>query len=64
MISTVKKKLYTTGNGAEFSNNEPVSIDGIVIQNIVFLKFSGGIDKIIIDSKISYLDIGIGDHIF
>ena len=50
--------------GAEFSNNEPVSIDGIVIQNIVFLKFSGVIDKIIIDSKIPYFDIGIGDHIF
>ncbi len=38
MIGTVEQKFRTASNGTEFTNNQPLLMDGVMIQHIVFLE--------------------------
>lgn len=59
MISASKKEFCAAGNGAEFSDNKPVVIYGIMIKHIVFLKTNRVVFKIIVYCIISDLNIGL-----
>nr|DAW93817.1 MAG TPA: hypothetical protein [Caudoviricetes sp.] len=48
MICTVKYKLCPTGDGAEFSNEQFITIDRILIQNVVLFKIFWFARKVII----------------
>lgn len=62
MVGTVKKKLYPTGNGTELSDNQAVLIDRIMIENIILLKLSRVIYKIIVYGIITNYNIRIVDN--
>ena len=62
MVGTVKKKLCPTGNGTEFSDNQAVLIDRIMIENIILLKLGRVIYKIIVYGIITNYNIRIIDN--
>ena len=64
MVRTVKQEFRSACNGAEFPDYKSVMIDGIVIQNIIFLKLSRIIYKIVVYRIISNFDIRISNSIF
>ena len=57
MVGAVEEKLCPAGDGAEFSDHQPVVVDGIVIQHIVPLKSNGVMDKVVIHSVVSHEDM-------
>ncbi len=63
MIGAVKNEFGPTGNRTKLTDDQFVLIYGVVIQDILFFKF-GGIFKIVIESKVSYNNIGVLDNIF
>ena len=55
MIRTIEKKLSSTSYRTEFPYDQPVSIDRIMIQNIVLLKLNRIIYKIIVYGVVTNL---------
>lgn len=55
MIGTVEQKFRTASNGTEFTNNQPLLMDGVMIQHIVFLEQQRVSYKIIINSIVTNL---------
>ena len=55
MIGTVEQNLRTASNGTEFTNNQPLLMDGVMIQHIVFLEQQRVSYKIIINSIVTNL---------
>ena len=64
MVGAVEKEFCSAGDGAEFSNDQFILVDGIVIQDIVFFELSWVSDKIVIDCIVAHDNIGIADDIF
>ena len=64
MICTVEQKFDAAGNGAKFADDQPVAVDGVLVQHIVFLKLPRVVDEVIVDGKLPHLNIGVGDGIF
>ena len=55
MIGTVEQKFRTASNGTEFTNNQPLLMDGVMIQHIVFLEQQRVSYKIILNSIVTNL---------
>ena len=49
MVSTVKKKLCPTGNRTEFADYQAVLVNRIMIEDIILLKLSRVIYKVIVN---------------
>ena len=63
MVAAGEQKLCAAGNGAEFSDNQSVSVDGIVIEDVILFKLPGIVDEIIIDRVIAHLNIRSCDDV-
>ena len=57
MIGTIEDKLCTAGYRTELAYNQTVMIYRIMIQHVILLKVTRVIHKIIVNGKISDLDI-------
>ena len=64
MVGAVEKEFCSAGDGAEFSNDQFILVDGIVIEDIVFFKLSWVSDKIVINRVIACCNVGILDDVF
>lgn len=62
MVGTVKKKLCPTGNRTEFADYQAVLVDRIMIEDIILLKLSRVIYKVIVNGVITNYDIRIVDN--
>lgn len=62
MVGTVKKKLCPTGNRTEFTDYQAVLVDRIMIEDIILLKLSRVIYKVIVYGVITNYDIRIVDN--
>ena len=62
MVGTVKKKLCPTGNRTEFADYQAVLVNRIMIEDIILLKLSRIIYKVIVNSVITNYDIRIVDN--
>jgi hypothetical protein len=64
MIGAGKQKMSAAGNGTKLPNHQPVMVDGIVIQHVIFLKIYRVIYKIVVNGVIANLNIGGCDNYF
>jgi len=64
MIGTVEQELCPAGNGAEFPDFQPISIDGILVEDIMLFKFSGVMDKVMVHGIIPHGNGRVRDGIF
>ena len=64
MICAVEQEFCPAGDGTEFSDPQPVSVDGVVVQHIVFLEISRIMDKIVVEGERSDFDHGIVHNVF
>lgn len=62
MVGTVKKKLCSTSNRTEFADYQAVLVNRIMIEDIILLKLSRIIYKVIVNSVITNYDIRIVDN--
>ena len=63
VIGAGKQELRPAGNGAEFPDLQPVAVDGVMIEHIVFLKISGVVHEVVVHRVIPYLNICPGHHV-
>ena len=64
MVCAVEKKACAAGNRTEFSDNQAVAVDRIVIKHIVLFKIAGIVDEIVVDRVVTDFDVRASDHIF
>ena len=61
MVGAGEQELDAAGKGAEFADDQPVVVDGIVVKDVVLFKQAGVVYKIIVHSKVPDGDVGVGD---
>ena len=64
MIGAVEQKANSAGNGAELTDNQPFMVNGIMVENIIFLEIHRIIHKVVIYGVVAHGDAGIGNDIF
>jgi hypothetical protein len=64
MIRTGKQELCSTGNRAEFTHLQLITVNRIAIQNIVLLKIPWIIHKVVIHCVVTNLYARFRDYIF
>lgn len=64
MIGPVQDEDGSAGDGAEFPDDQPVVVHGVVVKDVVVLKRAGIVAEIIVDGEVAHLDAGAGDHVF
>ena len=64
MIPACEQEFCSAGDRAEFSDDQAVAVDRIMVQNIVFFKIPRIADEIVIDRVVADLDVGVSDRIF
>ncbi len=63
MVGAVEQKLRPAGDGAELADDQPLVVDGIVVEHVVFLKVPGVVDEVVVHGVIPHDDGGIGHHV-
>ena len=64
MIPAGEQEFCTAGDGTEFSDDQAVTVDRVMVQNIVLFKIPRIVDEIVVDRVVADLDVGGCDHIF
>lgn len=64
MVGAGKQKFCTAGDRTEFSDFELISVDRIMIEDIILFKIPRIMNIIVIHGVITDLNIGAGDYIF
>ena len=59
VVGAGEQEFRAAGDGAEFSDHQPVAVDGVVIEHIVAHEFRGVPEEIVVDRVIPHRNIGV-----
>ena len=59
VVGAGEQEFRAAGDGAEFSDHQPVAVDGVVIEHIVAREFRGVPEEIVVDRVIPHRNIGV-----
>ena len=63
VVGAVEQELGPAGDGAEFADDKPLMVDGVVVEHIIALKIPGVVDKVVVYGVVPHGDGGVGHHV-
>ena len=64
MVGAVEQELRAAGDGAEFADDQPVVVNGVVVEDVAARKVPGVVDKIVVYRKFADVDPRFVHHVF